>query len=126
MIGNRGSDCVTIRTGKYDREDWFRAEIVVYCDGWRGAFDGCFMKGELKRLALDLSAIQKSLSGDASLDPLEPNLTLHFSGDGKGHISVKGDACNRFETGTHLTFAFEFDQTYLKRIIDALLAADPG
>jgi hypothetical protein len=69
--------------------------------------------------------LEMNLSGAAQFRPLEPNLLLVISGDGKGHINVKGEAQATLGSGTHLEFQFEIDQTYLKDLAKALLAADP-
>jgi hypothetical protein len=83
------------------------------------------MRGELRALAEELCSLQQNLSATAELRPVEPYVTLKFCGDGKGHINVRGDACSRLGSETHLVFELDIDQTYLKRIIDALAAGDP-
>jgi hypothetical protein len=66
-----------------------------------------------------------NLSGTARLYPIEPNVSMTLAGDGKGHITVKGLAQNTFGSGTQFNFCFEIDQTYLTKIVNSLLAADP-
>ena len=124
LIGNRGSDYVAIRPSRYDREDWLASEVEIKCGGWSGSLKASFMKGELGRLADELRLLEQCLSGAAEFKPLESYIQLGFSGDGKGHIHVRGKAYSSLSLETQLSFAFEIDQTYLKSIIDALLAAD--
>ena len=113
-----------IRPGRFDRENWLDADVEVMCDGWTGVLKAYFLKGELGSLAEQLRALYKNLSGAVELNPIEPYLTLSFSGDGKGHIIVKGEVSSPLGSGTYLRFAFEIDQTYLKSVIDALAALD--
>ncbi len=82
------------------------------------------MKGELGRFAQEIRRLHRTLSGSTELHPIEPNLTLILSGDGKGHIVAQCTAHNLFET-TRLNFTFEIDQTYLTDIARALSEIDP-
>lgn len=68
--------------------------------------------------------LHEKLEGTASLIPIEPNLEVSFTGDGKGHIEVNGIARNHFQTGTKLSFHLDLDQTFLPAIIEGLEAID--
>ena len=83
------------------------------------------MEGELSRFAQEVQDLHRHLHGNATLEPMEPNLTLCLAGDGKGHIEMSGMARNQFDTGTELTFRMELDQTYLPAIAKALSEIDP-
>lgn len=126
VIGNKGADYVSLVAVKgRDIEGWSGATIEVHCDGWAGSMKGCFQAGELAGFAEEIRGLHRKLSGIAKLKPLEPNITLTLTGDGKGHITVEGFAQNNFASGTELTFRFMIDQTYLKGIADSLSRADP-
>ena len=86
--------------------------------------EGKFNKGELARFAEEIRRLHHDLVGTARLDPIEPNLVLTLTGDGKGHVLVDGVARNHFVSGTQLMFKFGIDQTYLKGIADSLSDAD--
>lgn len=127
LVGSAAGDHVSITAaGRWDFEGWLNAEIEVHCDGWRGRFSASFTKGELRRFAQEIRDLGGNLSGTAKLEPLEPNLVLAFTGNGRGHIIVKGVAQNHFETLTRLTFQFEIDQTFLEIIAEGLLLIDPA
>jgi hypothetical protein len=126
LIGNEGSDYVAIRPVQYGREDWLAAEVRIACGGWSGRLKTSFMKGELKRFAERLTVLQDDLSAVTEFEPLESYIKLHFAGDGKGHIHVKGEAYSEVSVNTQLSFAFDIDQTYLKNIVDSLLRVDSG
>jgi hypothetical protein len=123
VIGNKGGDYISILRGaSYSAEGWRSAEVHIRCGGWHGSFRMSFFKGELEKFGEDLSALHRGLTGQVELKPFESNLTLHFSGHGKGHINIQGKAYSSLSVDTQLSFAFEIDQTYLKGVIDALLA----
>ena len=88
-------------------------------------FGASFVQGELSRFAQQVQNLHKHLHGKATLEPMEPNLRLSLSGDGKGHVEVTGMARNQFHTGTKLTFRMDLDQTYLPAIAKALANLDP-
>jgi hypothetical protein len=126
LIGGADGNRVSIRScTKNGSEGWFDTEIEVRCDGWRGKFGASFMQSELSLFAQQVQNLHKHLHGKATLEPMEPNLTLSLSGDGKGHVEVTGVARNQFHTGTKLTFKMELDQTYLPAIAKALANIDP-
>src|SRR5579864_8755206 len=111
-IGGRDAECVSIRrTSRTGSEGWFKTEIEVQCDGWKGKFGASFMQGELTRFADEIQTLYKELRGEATLEPIEPHLTLSLTGDGIGHIRVVGTAENHLGHGTRLAFTLEIDQT---------------
>jgi hypothetical protein len=121
LIGTEGSDHVSITLrGRRSFEGWSGAEVEIQCDSWIGHARACFMKGELARFAKDIRRLHSSLSGTAVLQPLEPNIVLELTGDGKGRITVEGEAQNNFASGTKLIFRFKIDQTFLRPIAAAL------
>lgn len=60
--------------------------------------------GELAAWAVALKHIHQTLSGSADLNCMEPNLRVHVSVDGAGHLSV-----NVCITPNHLEQKHEFD-----------------
>jgi hypothetical protein len=114
-----------LEISKRSYEGWHRANIEIRCDGWRGNVREDFRKGELSRFAEEIRQLYHDLLGTARLDPLEPNVTLTLTGDGKGHITVAGVARNDFVRKVFLNFQFSIDQTYLPAIADSLSDADP-
>lgn len=126
VIGDKGADFVLLKAVGRGTEGWSSAVIEVRSDGWMGSFRGNFMKGELARFAEEVRQLRHDLSGNAQLQPIEPNITLTLTGDGKGHITVDGSARNNFASGTKLSFRFTIDQTYLETIAHSLSQADPA
>jgi hypothetical protein len=125
LIGHSEFDHVAIEIIGTAGENWFSADVRIACGIWRGVFRWQFYKGELHQFANELGQLYQTLSGTAKLIPMEPNLELEMTGDGKGHIIVKGKAIAEFGTGTYLVFRLELDQTELPTIVKSLSAADP-
>ena len=125
VIGTRGSDHVRIELIDHEPDDWFRTRVKVACGVWSGIFRWDFHKGELQQFAEQVGELYKTLSGSARLMPLEPNVELEMTGNGKGHVFVSGRARAEFDSGTHVVFRFEVDQTQLPIIRQSLLLIDP-
>jgi hypothetical protein len=106
------------------RKDWAGAEVEIKCRGWSGRLNTSLRKGGAGRPGRRSSFIRGSSSGTAESEPLESCLKLSFSGGSKGHMHNQGEAYSRFSIDTQLSLAFGIDQTHLKSIIDALVAAD--
>ena len=80
---------------------------------WSGAFECEFHAGELHQFGEETQQLYVTLDGTAKLMPMEPNLELKLTGDGKGPVVVAGKAVAEWHTGTHLIFNFSLDQTQL-------------
>jgi hypothetical protein len=109
VIGNSESERVTIELVGPGADDWVVARIGVACGVWTGTFRCEFYGGELHQFGEEIQQLYRTLGGTAKLRPMEPNLTLELTGDGKGHIAVAGKAVAEFYTGTHLVFNFSLD-----------------
>jgi len=125
VIGKAESDHVSIEVASHSPDGWTGTKVRVVCGTWKGSFDWDFQTGELGRFGEEVQQLYETLSGSASLDPLEPNLKLRMTGDGKGHTKVEGHAEAEFYTRTHLVFTLSLDQTELPAIVRSLMAADP-
>lgn len=123
-IGSEGGDHVSITPVRRDSGGWPGADIEVRCDGWTGSALWRFHTGELAQFAREIRTLYRRLEGTAALHPLEPNVELDLIGDGKGRITVEGEARNDFASGTRLVFRFDIDQTYLIGIAEALERLD--
>lgn len=121
VIGNSDSEQVIIELVGPRVEQWTVAHVEVACGVWRGAFECEFYDDELHRFGEEIQQLYRALNGTAGLIPIEPNLELKLTGDGKGHIAVTGRAVAEFRTSTYLIFEFSLDQTQLPVIAAALL-----
>jgi len=71
---------------------------------------------DLARWLVDLEAMNKSLSGEADLVSLEPELSVELKMSGLGRIEMKVEITPDHMTQEH-SFHFELDQSYLEDII---------
>jgi hypothetical protein len=121
VIGNSDSEQVIIELIGPEVDGWTVGRIDVACGVWSGAFECDFHAGELHEFGREIQQLYHALDGTADLKPIEPNLEVRLTGDGKGHIAVSGKAIAEFHTRTYLTFEFSLDQTQLPAIAAALL-----
>lgn len=126
VIGDKGGEHVSfyIATAR-DGEGWFGASVTVQCGGWRGRISTSFFENELDRFVEEIRELHCHLTGKAILNPVEGHIKLTFEGDGKGHITINGEAQQNLAGSTRLTFDFEIDQTYLPQIVNAFTSAIP-
>lgn len=115
-------------TGQYEDDNWLRVKITVHAGGFRGKVDASIMTGELVRFAAQLQPLYETLTSTAEFNTLEEQLQLRLSGDGKGHIDLKGEVVDRAGIGNRLCFDLEFEQSQLAasiRQLDAVITAFP-
>lgn len=65
----------------------------------------------------ELEDLNRSLTGEANLVPLEPELCVKVTAGQLGHISMEVEITPDRVTQEH-TFRFELDQSFLKPVID--------
>jgi hypothetical protein len=125
-VGSAEAEHLTINVVNQEPDNWRIANVEVACGIWKGDFRWRFYNGELRRFAQQVNDLYRTLTGIANLEPMEPNLTLKMTGDGKGHVIVEGKAEPEYYAGTYLVFRIALDQTELPSIVAALMAADPA
>lgn len=77
--------------------------------------------GELKRWYGQLLDLNKSLSGEANLEPMEPDLSVSMKAESLGHITVNVNMTPDNISQKHW-FEFEIDQSYIPKLIGDLEA----
>lgn len=101
----------------YDDGDWLN--IAVHCcqDGASVFMSGSFLRlSELKRWYIKLKAMHKTLSGEANLECIEPELAIAMKAGSLGHVTMEVDITPDNLTQKHW-FQFNIDQSYLAEII---------
>ena len=87
------------------------AEVVV------GAFTGRLKQflrtDDLEGFARELQQLDEQLTGQATLQGMEPWLGVRLIGDGRGHVEVRGRLDDDPAIGNSLEFRMHLDQTYL-------------
>ncbi|MCQ2975492.1 MAG: hypothetical protein MJ211_11885 [Bacteroidales bacterium] len=98
--------------------------VKVYCDDFSGhtVFDTeDFLVADF---ILQIKDMYKNLSGSAKIQDLyQTDSYIKFTTNEIGHITVKGEIIYNNQRNTQqLTFETDFDQTYLRDFVDALVA----
>lgn len=100
-------------SGDYHDNNWLTATIDVSAGGFRGKADVSMLTEELVSFLGQVKALFKALEDVAELTTLEQQIYLRLTGNGKGHIEMKGELGEMPETGNRLHFELKLDQTDL-------------
>src|SRR6266704_2682710 len=79
-------------SGDYHDDNWLTVEVSLAVGGFSGRFQASFLTAELIEFRDQLAALYKSLNGEAKLVTIETQLLLSLTGNGRGGISLKGEA----------------------------------
>ena len=113
----------------FSSEGWAHVNVELSVQGFRGSVQAFLERADLERFAQGLAPLYESLLGRAELSPLEAQITLVLSGNGRGAVTVSGFALSQASFANRLQFEFEVDQTYLPPLmaeLQALLAKSGG
>lgn len=101
------------------------ASVEVRSGSFSASWGDDFSYWDLQAFETSLANLYDGLTGPAELSSDGGWITLNLSGDGKGHIKVRGELSDHIDH--QLTFAFMVDQSYLpplmenlRRILDGL------
>jgi hypothetical protein len=106
--------------GEYYDDNWLNVEIRIHAGGFRGKVAATILTGELEKFLSELKPLYEKLIGDAKFTTMEEQLGLRLSGDGKGHIELRGEIADQAGIGNRLFFNLRFDQSQLKKSISEL------
>lgn len=107
-------------TGDYHDDNWLTVKIQVKAGGFHGRADAAILTAELVGFLEQLHALHNTLNGSAEFNTLEEQLKLQLTGDGKGHIELRGEVSDQPGIGNRLLFSLSFDQTQLGASIRGL------
>ena len=107
-------------TGEYYDDNWVRGNVFISVGGFKGNYSAAFLTHEFSRFLDELQNLYKSLKGTAEFETIEKQLYIKASGDGKGHISIEGEALDAAGIGNRLNFSLKIDQTDLSYTIKQL------
>ncbi|CAH1191241.1 conserved hypothetical protein [Candidatus Nitrotoga sp. BS] len=110
-------------SGDYQDDNWLTVEVSLAVGGFRGRFQASFLTAEITEFRDQLVALNKSLKGEAKLVTIETQLLLSLTGNGRGGISLKGEAWDQPGVGNQLAFGLNLDQTHLANTLQQLDAA---
>ena len=110
-------------SGDYHDDNWLRVRVSVAAGAFRGSFGATFQAAELLDLCTGLSGLYETLSGCVRFETLEEQLSLEFTGNGRGSIELLGKALDQPGIGNKLNFTLQLDQTQLYQSVQGLKAA---
>jgi hypothetical protein len=127
VIGHRLRDRVVIEVHgrRYpDAEDywdgnWLSASVNLAVGPWKGTSGIGLYAVELTRLRGVIEEIYEHLDGTYIFEPMEHDMTLTFAGDGRGHISLRGQLRDILGA-TEISFCLAMDQTDLPQIVQEI------
>jgi hypothetical protein len=107
-------------TGDYHDDNWVTVNISLRVAGFNGAFDAAFLTEDFVAFKEQLSELHRTLLGEAKFVTLEDQLALTVRGNGRGGLTIEGEAWQEAGVGNHLHFAFQSDQTLLPESLAGL------
>jgi hypothetical protein len=107
-------------TGDFWDDNWVRAAVEVAAGGFRGAVSGDIRTDELLGFHRELVPLVACLSGLAHFTTMEEWLSLHITGDGRGHMELSCEVRDQPGIGNTLEFRLALDQTDLRALTDQL------
>jgi hypothetical protein len=127
-IGGSERNKVTVEVVNYERaasgeshdDNWVNVAVRVSAGAFSGTFAASFITDEFVAFRSQLRELYKTLKGEATFTTMEGQLALNVVGDGRGGITLKGEALDQPGIGNCLTFELALDQTYLASTLDGL------
>jgi hypothetical protein len=107
-------------SGEYYDNNWLNVQVFVSAGGFKGAFRASFQTAELLGFRDQLSSLYNTLKGEAKFETMETQLALVLTGDGRGGISLKGEAWDQPGIGNRLEFSLDLDQTHVGKALSEL------
>jgi hypothetical protein len=126
-INVQGYECADVR-GEYMDDNWLVVDAAVSVGEFRGHVRSAMLTSELVRFSEQLHELYQNLTGVAEFLPMEGELALKLSGDGRGHIHLEGELVEYVGSCCRLSFRLSFDQTQLQtslRELDSVVRAFP-
>jgi len=102
--------------------NWIKAQVSVAVGAFRGEFPCSLLAQEFADLLPELRRLHADLRGSARFSTMEGQLEFEITGDGRGHLDIRGRVVDRAGDGNALTWSLVIDQTYLPSMIAAVSA----
>lgn len=104
--------CECEPVGDHYNDNWLTLQVRVCVGGFHGN-DAAIFRNELAAFLTQLRPLYDTLRGTAEFATLEGQLHLWLTGDGNGHIELKGEVADQPDIGNRLHFTLHFDQSQL-------------
>ena len=100
--------------------NWLNARVTVSVGGFKGLLGGYLRAEEFLRFRGEIEKLNNTLSGKATFSTMEEWISFSLTGDGRGHVILKGQVRDRPGSENTLNFTIELDQTFLPQILKGL------
>lgn len=107
-------------SGEYHDDNWVNVGVYVAVGAFSGRFAASFVTDEFVAFRSELRTLYETLKGEATFRTMEGQLTLNLLGDGRGGVTLRGEALDQAGIGNCLTFEMALEQTYLASTLDGL------
>jgi hypothetical protein len=137
VVGKATSEHVTLTILRRERPDatdyddgnWLNAEVRLAAGGFKAGFAATVRSDELADFRQELAELIATEKGAAVFSTTEEQRLIALEADGRGHITVTGEARDMAGTGNLLAFTVpELDLSELPallRTLDGILAVHP-
>jgi hypothetical protein len=127
-IGGAARECVVVQIAAPERPrstdywdgNWLHASVQIHVGGFDGRASGALRAEEFVDFRGEVLALHRSLRGRARFSTMEDWLSIEMTGDGRGHVEVRGHLQDDPGSITRLVFRLEVDQTHLSSVLTAL------
>ncbi len=117
-----------VPVGDYHDDNWLRVSVSIQAGAFSGTFGCAFLAPEFSEFRDSLQVLHETLAGVARFSTIEDQLSLKLTGDGRGHIALKGLALDVPGMGNRLEFHLDLDTGHLSsalRELDEIVGAFP-
>ncbi|RKO68399.1 hypothetical protein D7322_27360 [Sphingobacterium puteale] len=107
-------------TSNWDK-NWLRTKISVRAGAFSGIYDADLTTFDIENFEQDLNSLYENLNSEIEFKDLEGYLYMKIKGNGQGNINAEISCSD--DTGINaatLNFELNFDQTYIKPVIQKL------
>ena len=86
----------------FEDGNWLNVDVALAAGGFRASFRSQLRAEEFVAFQNQLAKLYQSLSGQAIFATLDGWLSLAITGDGRGHLAIKGEAIDEPGIGNTL------------------------
>ena len=96
-----------------DSEGWLHPVVRISAGPFFGSANAYCELSDFTRLLPELQSLYDTLRGTATFETIEGQVAFTLTGDGLGHIELRGFLTDSAGGSNRLNFAIAFDQTLL-------------
>jgi hypothetical protein len=100
--------------------NWLNVRVLLAAGRFSGKLNGQLRADELASFYNELTNLYLTLSGQARFSTVEGWLSFEITGDGKGHLTFKGEIMDEPGIGNDLKFKFELNQSFIPEVLSSI------